>query len=72
MAETISTKYGSVYTNTPCGRTIRNAEEALGPLTAGQKVDLLLDNHMEIANSDESRELVRLVTVTAVEPSEGI
>ncbi len=52
------------YTDTPCGRCIRDAERDLGPLTEGQKVDLLLDNFIEILDSAEARVMVRSVTLS--------
>lgn len=53
------------YTDTPCGRCIEAAEKDLGPLTEGQKVDLLLDNFMQIANVEEAKEILKAVTVNA-------
>lgn len=51
------------YTDTPCGRCIARAEEDLGPLSEGQKADLLLDNFPELANFQEAVEMVRTVTI---------
>ena len=51
------------YTDTPCGRCIRNAERELGPLTLNQKADLLLDNFYMIANFEDALEMVKTVTV---------
>lgn len=56
-------KPGFRYTDTPCGRKIRDCEYALQrDLSEGEKVDLLLDNFMEIADSNESRQIVASVT----------
>ncbi len=56
----------SRYTDTPCGRCIHEAEEALGrDLDKGEKSDLLLDNFPEIADSDEAHALVHSVTLPA-------
>lgn len=46
------------FTDTPCGRTLAKAQDALRELTMGEMTDLLLDNHMEIADSREAREIV--------------
>lgn len=54
------------YTDTPCGRLLAKAEEELGPLSIGEKADLLLDNFMEIADAQEAREIAESVTVKAV------
>jgi hypothetical protein len=39
-------------------RTIRLAIRALGALSIGQRVDLLLDNHAEIRDSNHAREIL--------------
>jgi hypothetical protein len=51
------------YTNTPCGRTLADAEKALGPLTNGQKCRVLLDTFTEIADVQEAQQLAASVTL---------
>ncbi len=43
---------------TKYARTIRLAIRALGTLSHGQKVDLLLDNHEDIRDSIHAREIL--------------
>jgi hypothetical protein len=46
------------FTDTPCGRALANCENALGrPLGLGEMADFLMDNFMEIANSDEAHQI---------------
>lgn len=65
------------FTDTPCGRALAECEQALRrPLGYGEMVDLLLDNFMEIANSQEAREIRDTVIVcfgrTVAGPYNGI
>ncbi len=43
------------FTDTPCGRALANCERSLErPLSLGEMSDFLMDNFMEIANTDEA------------------
>jgi len=44
-----------------CANLIHRAESDLGPLSPGQRSDLLLDNFEWILDSTESHELVKLL-----------
>lgn len=45
-----------------CAEKIRQAESVLGPLTPGQKSDLLLDNFDWIPNSVLSHEIIKYLS----------
>lgn len=46
------------YTNTPCGRFLARAEAGLArPLEHGEMADVLLDNFMTLADSDEAHQI---------------
>ena len=51
------------YTDTPCGRFLAQAEQVFGPLTDCQKVDLLLDNFYQIADTNEAKQILACVEV---------
>ncbi len=61
------------FTDTPCGRLLAEAEAALGrPLEHGEMADCLLDNFMEIANSQEAHEIRDSVTIYFGRTSTGV
>jgi hypothetical protein len=46
------------FTDTPCGRALAACEKALErPLGLGEMSDFLLDNFMEIADSEEAHQI---------------
>lgn len=46
------------FTDTPCGRALAACERDLArPLSLGEMSDFLMDNFMEIANTDEAHEI---------------
>ena len=46
-----------------CASLIHRAESKLGPLTTGQKSDLILDNFEWIFDSEEAHELLKMLEV---------
>jgi len=61
------------FTDTPCGRFLAEAERALErPLEHGEMADCLLDNFMEIANSDEAHQIRDSVLVVFGRTTDGV
>lgn len=52
---------GLVHRATRATDVISKAEAALGPLSRGQRIDLLLDNVPELKGRDEAEEIVQLI-----------
>ena len=61
------------FTDTPCGRALARAEKGLGrPLAWGEMSDMLLDNFMEIADSNEAHAIRDSTVVVFGRTASGI